>query len=375
MGGYLDIIREAFFAFPFIALIFTLPYIIYNYRKYGSIFSIRIVIIYSFILYLMTVYFLVILPLPSFSEVSVLTTKSAQLIPFNFIKDIIKQYYNMSLSYNSPITCIVNNKAFLQVLFNLLMTVPFGMYLRYYFKFSLKKTVLFSFLLSLFFELTQLSGLYFFYPRSYRLFDVDDLIINTLGGVIGYFIIKPFYKVLPDREEMDDDSYKRGIKVSFLRKLIAFIIDIPFIWGLYYVVRHINIDYGIDEYYLFSLSVFMYFFVLCVFLKGRSIGKVIMKLRVVAVGEDDMRIYQYFIRYFSLFFVLLLLPYEINEFLNNWFINTDAFVFLNAILSGVYFFYFFFACIMVIIRRPLFYEKLSKSEIISTIKREETKLN
>lgn len=371
MGGYLDIIKESIFAFPLIALLFTLPYIIYNYNKYGSLWSVRIVIIYSFILYLMTAYFLVILPLPSFSEVASLTTRSAQLVPFNFIKDIISQYHNMSLSYNSPITCIVNNKAFLQVLFNFLMTVPFGMYLRYYFKFSLKKTILFSFLLSLFFELTQLSGLYFFYPRSYRLFDVDDLFINTLGGVIGYFVIKPFYKVLPDREEMDDESYKRGIKVSFLRKLIAFIIDMPFIWGLYYIVRHINIDYGIDDYYIFSLSVFMYFFVLCVFLKGRSIGKALMKLRIVAVGKDDIRIYQYFIRYFSLFFVLLLLPYEINEILNNWFINTDAFVFLNAILSGVYFFYFFFACIMIIIRRPLFYEKLSKSEIISTIKREE----
>ena len=33
---------------------------------------------------------------------------------------------------------------------------------------------IFSFLLSLFFEVTQLTGLYFLYPGSYRLFDVDD---------------------------------------------------------------------------------------------------------------------------------------------------------------------------------------------------------
>ena len=31
------------------------------------------------------------------------------------------------------------------------------------------------------FELTQLSGLYFIYPRSYRLADVNDLINNTVG--------------------------------------------------------------------------------------------------------------------------------------------------------------------------------------------------
>ena len=58
------------------------------------------------------------------------------------------------------------------------MTMPFGVYLRYYFCYHWRKTLQLSFLLSLFFELTQLSGLYFVYPGSYRLFDVDDLIVN-----------------------------------------------------------------------------------------------------------------------------------------------------------------------------------------------------
>ncbi|UPU40245.1 hypothetical protein MX850_02280 [Erysipelothrix sp. Poltava] len=35
------------------------------------------------------------------------------------------------------------------------MTVPFGIYLRYYFNCDLKKTVILSFILSLFFEPTQ----------------------------------------------------------------------------------------------------------------------------------------------------------------------------------------------------------------------------
>ena len=48
-----------------------------------------------------------------------------------------------------------------QLLFNILLTVPFGMYMRYYFKLSLKRTVLYSFLLSLFYELC-ISALYIF---------------------------------------------------------------------------------------------------------------------------------------------------------------------------------------------------------------------
>lgn len=62
MEVYLKVIGEAVFFFPLIALLFTLPYVLYNYRKYGSVFSVRILIVYSFVLYMLCVFFLVILP-------------------------------------------------------------------------------------------------------------------------------------------------------------------------------------------------------------------------------------------------------------------------------------------------------------------------
>src|SRR5699024_5212296 len=105
-------------------------------------------------------------------------------------------------------------------------TVPFGIYLRYYFKCRFLKTLILSFCLSLFFELTQLSGLYFIYPRSYRLFDVDDLLANTLGGVFGYAIISPFLKILPSRERIDKVSFHRGRQVSLTRRLISAMFDL-----------------------------------------------------------------------------------------------------------------------------------------------------
>lgn len=64
------------------------------------------------------------------------------------------------------------------------------------------------------FELTQVTGLYFIYPRGYRLFDVDDLIANTLGGLAGYFVAAPFLKFLPTRAELDQASFRRGKEVS-----------------------------------------------------------------------------------------------------------------------------------------------------------------
>lgn len=141
MDSYRYIITQAIFIFPLIAFIFSLPYIIYNYHKYGSFLSMRIAIIYSFILYLICAYFLVILPLPSIEAVAQLTTSRVQLTPFQFINDIVATT-NFSIDSVASLLYILNTPAVYQTLFNILMCVPFGMYLHYYFKCSFKKTLL-----------------------------------------------------------------------------------------------------------------------------------------------------------------------------------------------------------------------------------------
>ena len=130
MGIYKDVILQAVIVFPVIACIITLPYVLYNYHKYGSVLSIRILIVYSFILYLICAYFLVILPLPSREEVEAMTGPGVQLIPFQFVRDIVKESH-ASLSDPGSWLSLINNKALFQVVFNIIMTLPFGVYLRY----------------------------------------------------------------------------------------------------------------------------------------------------------------------------------------------------------------------------------------------------
>ena len=226
MEIYKEVIIQAVIIFPVVAALFTMPYMLYNYHKYGSVLSMRILIVYSFILYLLCAYFLVILPLPSMEEVAAMTGPRAQLVPFQFVQDIIKESHAHIADPVSWLT-LINNRALFQVIFNIAMTVPFGVYLRYYFRCSLRKTAVLSFLLSLFFELTQVTGLYFIYPRGYRLFDVDDLIANTLGGLAGYFVAAPFLKFLPTRAELDQASFRRGKEVSLLRRLLALLYFLP----------------------------------------------------------------------------------------------------------------------------------------------------
>lgn len=108
------------------------------------------------------------------------------------------------------------------------MLFPLGIYLRYYFRQNFLQTVRWGFLVSLSIELLQLTGLLFIYPRPYRLFDVDDLITNTLGAALGYLIAPLPMKILPSQERLDRIAYHRGERVSIMRAAVAAGID----WGV-----------------------------------------------------------------------------------------------------------------------------------------------
>ena len=89
MSSYIDVIKIAIICFPLIAFFISIPFVLIEYHKFGSISFLKTLIIYSFVLYLMCAYFLVIMPLPKISEVAKLTIPRVQLIPFKFIYDFI----------------------------------------------------------------------------------------------------------------------------------------------------------------------------------------------------------------------------------------------------------------------------------------------
>ena len=97
--SYFISIKTALVTFPFIALILWIPFILHQYHKYGSINPFRVLIVYSFILYLITIYFLVILPLPNKNDV-VYKPNMIRLIPFSFINDLLRESsFNLTQPY------------------------------------------------------------------------------------------------------------------------------------------------------------------------------------------------------------------------------------------------------------------------------------
>lgn len=161
----LDVLKEAW---PMI-LIFTviicsirIVYLIIHHEKiifYKELFSL------GFMIYILVLFYIVTYQDPPSSSIS-----SYNLVPF---KEMFRYPLGTNLFYKN-------------IIGNLLIFVPFGLFVSYYLK-SKRLGLMIIFILTLISSVTIE-----FAQRLIvgRVFDVDDIILNVLGGIIGYFLYK-----------------------------------------------------------------------------------------------------------------------------------------------------------------------------------------
>lgn len=147
-----------------------------------------------------------------------------QLVPFASLSDIDLA----ARGWTDP--------ALWQLVFNVVLFIPFGMLVRHPAA-STKAlwVVLAGAGASLLIEVTQLTGIWGLYPCAYRVFDVDDLLTNTLGAAIGV-TLAPFLQLVPGQEVMPRDVARvvgrarrlLGMAVDYVAVFMAtFALDIP----------------------------------------------------------------------------------------------------------------------------------------------------
>ena len=376
MEIYLKPIISACYVFPVLAVLFTLPYIIYEYHKYGSILVIRTGVVYTFIFYMLTSYFMTVLPLPPIDSV---TPDSAcmLLVPFDAVRRVVA---TVNITLSNPATYINLFKCgdFWQIAFNILLLVPFGVYLRYYFKRKWWQVLIMSFCYSLFFELTQLSGLYGIYPYPYRFFEVDDLICNTLGGMVGFWVAPAVVFMLPKRDRMDEVAYNRGQIVSEFRRIIAWALDMLVIMApvaVYIVIA---------------------FTIVTAVTKGRTIGKALVNIRLVRADskktdnktadyeaeniEADthrrVNVFRLMGRYFILYVLSLPSPvyaynlYHVALKADGWRFSVSIAVCLLCLMVTAYFAIDFILCLFSSTRQ-MFYDRVMGITHVNMVKQKE----
>ncbi|MBR6221955.1 MAG: VanZ family protein [Lachnospiraceae bacterium] len=316
MTQYIIPIEYAFLTFPIIAFFFTMPYMFYQNYKYGSTVFLKNLIIYSFILYLINIFFLVILPLPSISEVAKLKTPKFQLEPLRFLKEFKAATVFRPHKHSTWIPAL-KQECFYVPFFNAVMLIPLGIYLRYYFRINPIIVVFLCFFTSCFFEFTQVTGLYGIYPRSYRVCDVDDLILNTFGGVVG-LILSPIVSIfLPSREELNKLACKKSVRITFFRRLCAWFTDLFAIVLIAALVDFVYLRpvknttiaglYGLE---VMIVLILIYFVIVPSITKGRTLGKMVFKMKLVRRRDgNEPKPWQYFIRYSLLYLMVIGIPY------------------------------------------------------------------
>lgn len=155
----------------------------------------RMLTIGLFITYLMLLAYLLFLS-PSYGR-TLDVPREYNLLPLKTIKNYIKyrEYVTTRILYTN-------------ILGNIIAFVPMGLFVPFVFKNkrSILKVVFVSTLVSFIVELLQ-------FKFAVGSFDVDDIILNTLGGAVGFILYRllyRFYYILYNRKQRNDD--KKTIK-------------------------------------------------------------------------------------------------------------------------------------------------------------------
>ena len=299
MSGYARIVLAGAVTFPAAALVLLVPYMIFEYRCYGSIPAWKSFVVFSLLLYALCTYYLVILPLPESRTALVAYAATPKLEAFTFVGDFAQAAEACGLSPADPCSWrrFLSMPAVYMTLFNVLLTFPVGFYARYLFGARWWQAMLAGFLTSLFFELTQQSGLYGIYAHPYRLFDVDDLIVNTTGALVGYVCTLPVCRLLPSIDDVNARARERGRSYpSVTRRALALAIDLVLCVALTWAMRRAVVAMGgsicaNEALETKTLAMTLVLVVVPMLAHGATPGQLVLRMRVVLEdGSDAPRI-------------------------------------------------------------------------------------
>nr|WP_315267651.1 VanZ family protein [Microbacterium lemovicicum] len=196
-----------------VGIVLFVPFVAVSYRRRGGLTFGRFALWFALLVYVLAIWTYTLLPLPSPESIR---CAGVNLDPLDFVGDI-----RGAISRGSPLT----DPAVLQLVLNVMLFLPLGFFVRGLFRRGILVALLSGFGLSLFIECTQLTGVWGLYPCAYRVFDVVDLMTNTLGAVLGVTLalLLPRAMRVRDGERIDAD---RPRPVTSLRRLIGMLCDL-----------------------------------------------------------------------------------------------------------------------------------------------------
>ncbi len=199
-------------------MLLFVPFVAVQYRRAGRLTPWQSLLWAGFVVYALALWTYTLLPLPDTAAIRCLPV---QVRPFAFIDDVLAHPAG-------SVGQIVRNPAVMQVALNVVLFVPLGFFLRSIWRRGLLVTTLAGLAISLVIETTQRTGGWGIYPCAYRLFDVDDLIANTTGALLGGLLSLALNPWLARRDGRATPP--RPQPVTFWRRLLGMLCDVLSVW-------------------------------------------------------------------------------------------------------------------------------------------------
>ncbi|WP_219418659.1 VanZ family protein [Pseudonocardia nigra] len=197
------------------------PYVAVAYRRRGELGPGRAALAFAALVYGLALVAYVLLPLPEVDAGFCARHQELtdpQLDPLRFLADIRAEQVG-----TGP-RALLANPAVQQVVFNVALFVPLGAFVRYLGRRSIVVTVAVGVAVSVLVELTQFTGNWFLYPCPYRITDVDDLLANGLGALLGALAAPVLAAVPGQRTEAPRAAQPRPVTSG--RRLLGVVCDL-----------------------------------------------------------------------------------------------------------------------------------------------------
>jgi len=203
-----------------IAVVCFVPYLVYQYRRYGQFSASRMVWMGVFLAYLTALVAYTLFPLPSRQWCTTSHSGLLVLDPTVYYRDV----WQLHLAGQSW-TSVLASWTVMQMALNVVLFLPLGVILRHLWKVGLGRITLIGFGVSLFIELTQLTGNWFTAPCAYRVADINDVITNTAGAFLGAALVLRMPRLAADADVME--SVRQWAKpVTRGRRFTAMLFDV-----------------------------------------------------------------------------------------------------------------------------------------------------
>ncbi|ALJ22210.1 VanZ family protein [Microbacterium sp. No. 7] len=186
------------------------PFVAISYRRRGGLTLGRGLVWAAALVYFIAIWTYTLLPLPQSEDYRC----APAVLSFEpFVQDIAD-----AIGRGHPLT----DFALLQIVFNVLLFLPLGFFLRVLARRGVLVAFVVGALTSLLIETTQLTGVWGLFPCAYRMFDVGDLLTNTTGAVVGSLLA-----LLVPRRWRDAEVTDAGVPrpLTKPRRLLAMLCD------------------------------------------------------------------------------------------------------------------------------------------------------